>query len=81
MFIVVLVIGIAQPRIFHPRWYGRLWDRFGREGMQRLKRAAHELEDDEWIEIDSSALTFDRWVERVMPRVRPSARGYKQKQD
>jgi len=78
LFVVVLIVGVAQPRFLHPKWYGRLWDRFGREGMSRLRRAAYELEDTEWTEINASPLTFDRWVDRVMPRVKPAGRGYKQ---
>jgi hypothetical protein len=77
LFVVVLVIGVAQPRFLHPKWYGRLWDRFGKDGMSRLKRAAIELEDAEWTEIDASPLTFDRWVDRVMPRANPVGRGFK----
>jgi hypothetical protein len=78
LFGIVLVVGIAQPRFLHPRWYGRLWDRFGREGMSRLQRAAYELADEEWIEIDASPTAFDRWVDRVMPQVSSTGRGYKQ---
>jgi hypothetical protein len=81
LFIVVLVIGVAQPRFLHPKWYGRLWDRFGKEGMSRLQRAAFALEDQEWIEINASPTTFSRWVDRVMPRARPSGRGYSPNQD
>jgi hypothetical protein len=81
LFAVVVVVGIAQPRFLHPRWYGRLWDRYGREGMARLRRAAYELEDEKWVEIDSSEITFDRWVERVMPRFSSADRGYKQGTD
>ena len=77
LFVVVLLIGIAQPRFLHPKWYGRLWDRFGKEGMSHLKRAANELEDVEWAEIDASPLTFDRWVDQVMPRTSPVSRGFK----
>jgi hypothetical protein len=74
LFAIVLVIGTVQPRFLHPRWYGLLWDRFGKEGLSRLERAACQLEDKEWNEINASPLTFDRWVERVMPSV-PRARG------
>jgi hypothetical protein len=81
LFVLVLVIGIAQPRFLHPRWYGRLWDRLGREGMSRLQRAASQLEDKEWIEIDSLPTSFDRWVDRVMPQVHPAGRGYRQQDD
>jgi hypothetical protein len=79
LFVVVLVVGIAQPRFLHPKWYSALWDRFGKEGMSRLQRAANELEDDEWTEINASPVTFDRWVDRVMPHVSAAGRGYKQK--
>jgi hypothetical protein len=81
LFVIVVVIGIAQPRFLHPKWYGRLWDRFGREGIARLRRAACALEDQEWREIDSSALAFERWVDRVMPPARKAGRGYKQNPD
>jgi hypothetical protein len=80
LFLVVLVIGVAQPRFLHPRWYGRLWDRFGKEGMARLQRAAYALPDEEWTEINASPTAFGRWVDRVMPRARPAGRGYS-KQD
>jgi hypothetical protein len=72
LFVIVLVVGTVQPRFLHPKWYGTLWDRFGREGMSHLSRAASQLEDKEWCEIDSSVLTFDRWVDRVMPSTHPN---------
>jgi hypothetical protein len=78
LFAIVLVIGTVQPRFLHPKWYGRLWDRFGKEGMSHLERAACQLEDKEWQEINSSTLTFDRWVERVMPAVPAAHTGVQQ---
>lgn len=76
LFVVVLVIGVVQPRFLHPRWYRRLRDRLGKDGMSRLQRAAYALEDEEWAEINATPLTFDRWVDRVMPRVQPTGRGF-----
>jgi hypothetical protein len=66
LFIVVLVIGITQPRFLHPRWYRRLEDRYGKEGVAHLKRAAYQLENEQWIEVCSTDEAFDHWVKQVM---------------
>jgi hypothetical protein len=66
LFVVVLVIGVVQPRFLHPRWYGRLEDRYGREGVAHLKQAAHQLEDEQWIEVCSTEEAFDHWARQAM---------------
>ena len=77
-FLVVLVIGIVQPRFLHPRWYGALEDRFGKKGMTRLRSSAFKVEAEEWREIVATELTFSRWVDRTMPSELPrQKRGYK----
>jgi hypothetical protein len=77
VFILVVAIGVAQPRFLHPAWYGTLEDRFGRKAMARLKRAAYEVQAEEWIEIRASESAFDAWANRVMPDQRRRAdRGY-----
>lgn len=82
VFILVIVIGVIQPRLLHPGWYGALEDRLGRQAMARLKQAAFEVEVEEWIEIRASESAFGAWVNRVMPdqRRRPS-RGYSKDSD
>jgi hypothetical protein len=75
VFILVLVIGVVQPRFLHPRWYGVLEDRFGRKAMARLKGAAVAVPVEEWIEIRASDSALDAWANRVMPDRRPG-RGY-----
>jgi hypothetical protein len=77
LFVAVLVAGVAQPRFLHPRWYGRLEDRFGKTGVARLRRAAFQVEPEEWSEIVASEASFDEWVDRAMPRqMRRPGRGY-----
>jgi hypothetical protein len=78
MFVFVLIIGVGQPRFLHPRWYGELEDRFGRDGMLRLKRAALQVDDSEWKEIVSTEAGFAEWVSRTMPReMNKPSRGYR----
>ena len=81
IFVLVVVIGVAQPRFLHPRWYGRLEDRFGREGVQRLKAEALRLEEETWIELEATETAFDQWVKRVMPQAPGAGRGFKQRTD
>jgi hypothetical protein len=72
LFILVLVVGIIQPRFLHPRWYGRLEDRYGREAVAHLKQAAHRLEDEQWIEVCSTDEAFDWWARQAMSGWTPS---------
>ena len=82
MFVVVLVIGIAQPRFLHPRWYGALQDRFGIKGVARLKEAALQLDDEEWSEVSASDADFENWANRAIPQqARKQGRGYKKSSD
>lgn len=91
LFILVLVTGVIQPRFLHPRWYGRLENRYGKEGVAHLKQAAHRLEDEQWIEVCSTDESLDRWAQQVMYGWKPSqparrasgraGRGYKKNTD
>lgn len=77
VFILVLVIGTAQPRIFHPRWYGQLEERFGRKAMDKLRAAACQVPIEEWREIIASDDAFDAWVAQATPaQPRRQSRGY-----
>jgi hypothetical protein len=77
LFVVILVAGVAQPRFLHPRWYGALEDRLGRKGMLRLRSAAFNLDQDEWLEVTASEDEFIAWVDRAMPGHKQTGRGYK----
>jgi hypothetical protein len=88
LFALVLITGIVQPRFLHPRWYGQLQDRLGREGLARLRRQAFEVDAEEWAEIVASDSAFEAWVNRKTPgRVMPggppraTGRGYSRSQD
>jgi hypothetical protein len=77
LFVVVLVIGVAQPRFFHPQWYSQLEARLGKKGMLRLRHAAFQVEADEWLEVVASEVSFNEWVDKVMPAQRlQQSRGY-----
>ena len=77
LFVLVLVVGVAQPRFLHPRWYGALEDRYGVKGVARLKEAALQMDDEEWIELAASEDFFDDWVRKTAPRKSDSqGRGY-----
>jgi hypothetical protein len=77
LFVVVVGIGVAQPRFLHPRWYGALEDRLGKKGMSRLRGAAFKVEPEEWVEVVASETTFDAWVRRTAPGSAQRAnRGY-----
>ena len=82
MFVLVLVVGVAQPRFLHPRWYGALEDRYGVKGVARLKEAALQMDDEEWIELAASEDLFDDWAHRTAPRKSSKqGRGYKKQGD
>jgi hypothetical protein len=77
LFIVVVVIGVAQPRFLHPRWYGVLEDRLGKKELSRLRAAAFRVEPEEWVEIVASETAFDAWVKRAAPgSAQHTNRGY-----
>jgi hypothetical protein len=78
LFVLVLVTGVVQPRFLHPRWYGRLQDRFGKQRLVLLQREARKVLPDEWTEIVATDATFDHWVDRNAPsRSVGRQRGYK----
>ncbi len=80
IFVLVLVVGVAQPRFLHPRWYARLHDRLGNKGVMRLRRAALQMDDEDWREIVASEEEFEAWVARAVPRrPREPRRGYKKR--
>ena len=76
-FILVFVIGIAQPRFCHPRWYGNLEDRLGKERVEQLKLAARRMEEEEWSEVAASEAFFEAWVAQTAPHpLQRQSRGY-----
>ena len=66
LLVLALAIGIAQPHFLHPRWYHRLEDRYGAEGMKHLRQAALQVGEQRWLAVCSSDESFDRWAEQVM---------------
>lgn len=77
-FIFVLIVGVWQPRVFHPRWYRDLEDQVGKKGMQKLKAVAYEMPVEEWREIATSDASFSAWVDKTVPgQVQRSSRGYR----
>ena len=81
LFILVVVFGLIQPRVLHPRWYGALEDRLGKKTLSRLRSAAIQMEDQEWVEVIATEDAFNAWVERMTPGLRRAPqRGY-QKRD
>lgn len=78
-FILVLVVGVWQPRILHPRWYRDLEDRVGKSGLQKLKTAAYEMPTEEWRQVIASDAEFEAWVSRTLPAQprRKAGRGYR----
>ncbi len=80
-FILVLVVGVWQPRALHPRWYRSLEDRVGKKGLQMLKTAAYEMPTEEWREIAASDAEFDAWVAKILPtQPRRPSRGYRKRE-
>ncbi|MBN1579283.1 MAG: hypothetical protein JXA89_01175 [Anaerolineae bacterium] len=78
VFIFVLVIGVAQPSVFHPRWYSQLEKRLGKNGMTKLRAAAYAVPTEEWREIVASDETFNAWVTEAVPaQPRHQSRAYK----
>ena len=77
LFVLVFVIGVAQPRFLHPQWYRALEDRLGKEAMRHLRAAAFKLEKEEWIEVDATDESFNAWVDETAPQQRVQSRGYK----
>ena len=81
LFALVLVGGVTQPRVFHPKWYGRLQDQLGKQRLMRLQRKAQQTPADEWALIVASDASFDQWVDRNAPSAIPPRRrrGYSKK--
>lgn len=78
VFVLVIIVGVAQPRFFHPQWYGELEDRFGKKGVMRLKEMAQQVEEEDWTNTIVSEASFNEWVARAMPEHKPrQSRGYK----
>jgi len=77
IFLIVLVVGVGQPRFLHPRWYGALEDRLGKKGMTRLRTAALKLDVDEWLEIAASENRFIEWANKTVPWPERQSRGYR----
>jgi hypothetical protein len=77
LFVLVLVAGVVQPRFLHPKWYGRLYDRLGRQRLMLLQQEARKVPSDEWNEIVATEGAFDYWVNRTAPNRAPGRpRGY-----
>lgn len=77
LFLVVVLAGVAQPRFLHPKWYGRLEDALGKEGVRDLRAEALRMEAEEWHETAATQETFEAWVRRTaLQKVRVS-RGYR----
>ena len=83
LFVLVLVTGVVQPRFFHPKWYGRLQDRLGKQRLMLLQREAQKTDVDEWTMIIASESAFEQWVNRNAPSSTPGRRprGYAQDTD
>lgn len=78
LFVFVVVIGVAQPIILHPRWYSQLEKRFGKKGSDKLRAAAYAVPIEEWREIIASDKTFDAWIDQSAPgQTRHQSRSYK----
>jgi hypothetical protein len=74
LFVVVLLLGILQPRFLHPKWYGRLQDRLGKQRLMLLQREAQKTDLDEWAVIAKSDAAFEQWVNRNAPGSAPPRR-------
>lgn len=67
LFVMVMLLGVVQPRFLHPRWYGRLQDRLGKQRLALLQGKARQVEGDEWAEIVATEASFEEWVNRNAP--------------
>ena len=67
LFVLVLVLGVVQPRFLHPKWYGRLQDQLGKQRLMLLQREAQRTDIDEWAMIVASDTAFEQWVNRNAP--------------
>jgi hypothetical protein len=74
LVIVVIVLGVVQPRFLHPRWYARLHDRLDRRRVILLQQKAQRTPYDEWVEVVASDASFEQWVNRNVPSS-PQGRG------
>ena len=81
LFVLVMVTGVVQPRFLHPRWYGRLQDRLGKQRLMLLQRKAQQTAVDEWAEIVASDTAFEQWVNRNAPSSAPGRRRSYAKRD
>ena len=80
VFLLVIVVGVAQPRFCHPHWYGELEDRLGRERVEQLKLIARRMENAEWTEVTACEASFNAWVAQRSPLLsRRQGRGYKRR--
>jgi len=77
MFVIVVVVGVAQPRIFHPKWYRQLEDRLGKKAVPKVRAAALKMETAEWAEIVASEARFEEWVQDTAPRTGRASRGFR----
>jgi hypothetical protein len=67
LFVVVMLLGVVQPRFLHPRWYGQLQDRLGKQRLVLLQGKARQVDGEEWAEIVASEASFEQWVNRTAP--------------
>jgi hypothetical protein len=67
LFVVVMTLGVTQPRFLHPRWLGRLQDRLGKQRLMLLQGKARQVDGEEWGEIVATESSFDAWVNRNAP--------------
>ena len=79
LFLVVLVVGVGQPRLLHPRWYGALEDRLGKKGVAHLRTAALKLDAEAWGEVNASDEAFEAWVQEAAPAQRSVSHGYRKR--
>jgi hypothetical protein len=77
MFVIVVAIGVAQPRIFHPKWYRQLEDRLGKKTVAKVRAAALKMDTEEWIEIVASEARFEEWVQETAPHTGRASRGFR----
>ena len=77
MFVIVVAIGVAQPRIFHPKWYRQLEDRLGKKTVAKVRAAALKMDTEEWIEIVASEARFEEWLQETAPRTGRASRGFR----
>jgi hypothetical protein len=67
LFVLVMALGVGQPRFLHPGWLGRLQDRFGKQRLALLQGKARQVDGEEWAEIVATETSFEQWVNRNAP--------------